>query len=577
MDNLSRQVKQLEAIIKNDEDAARKQVEHLWSSTQLSIDDARKTAQHLEAVIYQMEAARKARKQIILSDAFRMLAPVRHQLGDAKHHLAAISAPILRLPTECIMEIMTYFNVDTSTVVLLLVSKRWHAIAKATPQLWSKIALTYGPGSRRLLRHKEAHICGSLKHLSFVLDFARNAPLDIELNVRSLNGGPITQHVNTSGDPSGDFAWLDRALTSLGAEGRSRRWRALYITSWCKWDKTPFEAISGPFESLRILSISPSYWTQRPYEPLIAAIVQGAPRLSIVDTHDSLIIQQVHGWRDRIIWGNIKSYRSLICCDDLSFLSEASDMTDLSLSSCETIPQGEPVSLPSLRTLHMFDSPIQLLQGFRLPILETLLLNYADSTFGVNPGTIALPTVTSMTLTDCPDVRILQCFVAPTLHHLHIAGMNYTGQSSRSKEWQAYFLDTFNGSQFMPRPISLHLEVPISDSQILSVLFLLPQIEELRMALGHSLGPRFWSLLTPRGVGGRRKDKQYCPKLRIMVVQMASQIYKDRALELGVKMATARAQEGHPLTHLLFSWWDKSTTEVLGSFSTLPPHLARTY
>jgi hypothetical protein len=58
----------------------------------------------------------------------------------------------------------------------------------------------------------------------------------------------------------------------------------------------------------------------------------------------------------------------------------------------------------------------------------------------------------------------------------------------------------------MPRPVSLHLELPISENQLLSALFLLPQIEELKIMPLHPLGTKFWSALTPRGAGGRKKE-----------------------------------------------------------------------
>ena len=160
LDDSSSQIEQYEAIIKSHEDAAREQVEVLFSSGQ-------------------PEAMWEARQRHILSRASKATAPTRLLLADARHQLAAISAPILRLPTECIVGIMESFNVDNPTVRLLLVSKRWNAIAKATPQLWSKIALIQGPNARHRL--KGVHCCRSLEHLSSVLSFSGATPLHIEV------------------------------------------------------------------------------------------------------------------------------------------------------------------------------------------------------------------------------------------------------------------------------------------------------------------------------------------------------------------------------------------------------------
>jgi len=588
---LHRQIAQYEAIVKSHEDGATKQVEDIWSSTQPGIDAAREIIRRQEALIAQTEAEREARKRDIFSHASEVTAHTRSLLGDAKHQLSAVSAPILRLPNECIAEIMQYFNVTNHPVVLLLVSKKWNAIATDTPRLWSKIAITHGLDCRRILRLGGAHICGSLEHLSSVLSLAKYSPLDIELCTRSQSATqqiPMPSGSSTTEVSDCDKYWPNAALNLIGADGRSPRWRSLYITAWYGRDEVPFKAIKGPFSNLRLLYISPfddeCRWA---YIPLVAAIVQGSPRLSTVhmdrSSHSSVsIIQGIDGWENQRFWRNIKYYHSLNRCEDLSVLSQASRLTELSLSSWRDIPRSQPVSLPCLRILRLSHSPLQLLDKLRFPILEILFLGYGVSIGVVNPGTIPVPSVRSIISNDCSDVRIFQRFSAPIIRHLHISCLDYDDRTAQSNAWRKTFSETFDGSQFMPKPISLHLELPVTESQLLSALYLLPQIEELRISLERPLGSKFWSALVPRGAGGRRKAKQYCPKLRILVVEPRLWIYgnapeltKAQTLELGVRMATAREQEGQTLTHLLFRWFDRSTDEVLGSFSTLPLHPSR--
>jgi hypothetical protein len=146
-----------------------------------------------------------------------------------QHQLAAISAPILRLPRLCRRNI----NVDTPILMLLLVSKRWNAVAAATPQLWSKIVL-YGTNFYQPLRLKGAHICKSLEHLSFVLSLAKNVPLDIELAcagalpprrlMTSQNpavGGGLMMGPSEMMDPSEtDFDWRNKSLGSSEQTGK---------------------------------------------------------------------------------------------------------------------------------------------------------------------------------------------------------------------------------------------------------------------------------------------------------------------------------------------------------------------
>ena len=598
LNDLHWRIEKYEVIIADHESTATKQIEDIWSSTQPEIDVARDTIRRQEALIARIEADREARRVDILSIASRVTDPTRLLLANAKHQLAAISAPILRLPTECIAETMMYFNVDNPMLVLLLVCKRWNAIATATPQLWSKIVL-YGGHHDRPLRLKEGHICKSLEHLSFVLSLAKNVPLDIELACSDPFGGvprrclslhfqrlhfqrlmttqnPVIGGDQMMGPSETDCNWRDKALRLLGGDGQSRRWRSLHITSWYGGESAPFTVINGPFDNLRSLYIQPfSGLSTVAYEPLIAAIVQEAPRLSAVNTKDLFILQRVQNWKDRKFWEKMESYHSLAACDDWGFLSHASRLTDLSLYSWQTIPLDEPVFIPSLRTLRLQQSLPEALSRFRLPALETLFLD--GSIFGHIDDSFPVLSVTSIVSTNSADVRVLREVFAPNLYHLYISCLDYADRSPRSRAWQSTFIETFDGSRFMPRPISLLLELPISECQLLSALLQLPQIEELRIMPLHSLGTKFWSALTPRGVGGRKKAKQYCTKLRVMVVEIKMRphgtgqaLSRARTMELGIEMSLAREQEGQPLTHLLFSWDDGSKDEVLGSFITLP-------
>ena len=362
----------------------------------------------------------------------------------------------------------------------------------------------------------------------------------------------------------------------VGSNGQSRRWRSLYITSWSGTDKKPFAAINGPFTNLLSLDIGAIIiGKEAPFEPLIAAIVQDAPRLSTVDTSDSPILWRIQGWKDRRFWGTIESFRSLTRCDDWSFLSQATKLKDLTLAHWQFIPRNEPVHLPCLHTLRLFRSYPQPLNGFQLPALRELFLNGAIPHL---TDAIPLLNVTSIVSTNCSDVRILRQFLVPSLYHLHIDFPYYSDGRARLRAWQKSFAETFDGSQFMPRPTSLHLGLPVTEIQLLSALFELPQLGELKIMALRPLGCKFWTALKPRGTGGRKKAKQYCNQLRILLVEFnparlrsGEFLSRARTLELAVEMAVAKEQEGQTLTHLLFSW-DGSKDEVLGSFTTLPLH-----
>lgn len=192
---------------------------------------------------------------------------------------------------------------------------------------------------------------------------------------------------------------------------------------------------------------------------------------------------------------------------------------------------------------------------------------------------IPLLNVTAIVSTNCSDVRILRHFLVPSLYHLHIDFLYYDDRRPHLRAWHKSFAETFDGSQFMPRPTSLHLRLPVTEIQLLSALFELPQLGELKIIPLRPFGSKFWTALKPRGTGGRKKAKQYCNQLRILVVEFNSAqlrcgefLSRARTLELAIQMAVAREQEGQTLTHLILSWDDGSKDEVLGSFTTLPLH-----
>ena len=131
----------------------------------------------------------------------------------------------------------------------------------------------------------------------------------------------------------------------------------------------------------------------------------------------------------------------------------------------------------------------------------------------------------------------------------------------------------------MRKLTSLHLEVPVSDLEILSVLNHLPQLQELKISpIQYFPGAKFWGGLTPKGTRTRKQGIHCCPVLKILVLEVKDPYYggqgpnSSRILELALELANARRAEGHPLTHLLIKLGDGTVHEIIGDFKTLPSY-----
>jgi F-box-like len=577
LESLQREVTEHKAAIKLEEYAAMKQVDDIWAATQPNIDTAREELRKLDARIAQMESEREGRKKEIMQSAFKRTAPTRKALADAKHELAAISAPILRLPVECTAEIFQWhFEIGGVSMLAASVCRRWAFIARSIPALWSRIAVTDREDPRQVLHLMGSHECRSIPILKVFLSMAKDAPLEIELARFKTPNPPSPPQINLNSTP----LWTDEALRLLAADGRCRLWKSLYITSWNGGDQAPCAAIQGPFDNLRYLFIRGFPYPPRPsYYPLITSILQSAPKLSHIDTSDSIVVRSMKDWTSASFWERIEQYGNLSSPTDRRFLANARRLRELTLVDWRERVHTDKVLLPSLRTLCIIRSGAEAIGDFELPVLETLIMKNSDGFRTPVPGSIHLPAATALVSVDCRDVRGLLGFQAPALRHLHLACHHHMGRNSQSKEWQRSFMETFEACEFMRSLTSLHLEVPISDPEILSALNHIPQLQEFKISpVQYFPGSKFWAGLTPKGTRTRKQGTHCCPILKILVLEVKDPYYGGQGLslprisELAHELANARRTEGHPLTHLLIRLGDGIVHEIIGDFKTLPSY-----
>jgi len=429
---------------------------------------------------------------------------------------------------------------------------------------------------RQILHLTGSHECRSIPILRVFLSMAKDTPLDIELARFKAPRAPSPPSSNVSTTP----LWTDAALRLLAADGRSRLWRSLYITSWNGGDQAPYAGVQGPFENLRCLFIRSFPYPPRPsYYALVVSILESAPQLSHIDTSDSIVIRSMKDWTSPSFWERIEQYGNLSSPSDRRFLANARRLRELTLVDWRERVHTEKVLLPSLRTLRIARSGAEAIGDFELPVLETLIMKSSDGFRTPTPRSIHLPAATSLVSVDCRDIRALMAFSAPVLRHLYLAYHHHMGRNTQSKEWQRSFIETFEECEFMRKLTSLHLEVPVSDLEILAVLSHLPQLQELKISpVQYFPGSKFWGGLTPKGTRTRKQGIHCCPILRILVLEVKELYYggqglsSSRILELALELANARGADGHPLTHLLIKLGDGTSHEIIGDFKTLPSY-----
>ena len=92
------------------------------------------------------------------------------------HQLAVITSPVLSLPHEVMERIFNWYALGGNLGTLLLVCRRWTAIAYNVPHLWSRVSITDYPASS-----KGSIGCTDLNHLRSVLSRSRSTPLHIKI------------------------------------------------------------------------------------------------------------------------------------------------------------------------------------------------------------------------------------------------------------------------------------------------------------------------------------------------------------------------------------------------------------
>ena len=573
------QVKALEAAIASGLNAQDADIALIVSETQVDINNAEDEIGRQKQIIIAKHAERERRIAAIHDAGRPRLEELQREVADLQHKLVVIASPILALPHEVTAEIFQWHTwIGGDLLILLLVCKRWTAIAYANPRLWSRISLSKLQNGNLGSLH-----CRGLNQLRLFLSRSQSSLLQIKI-----------------GDA--DYSRMDKIAPtsfwhkSLGLANRNEAIKLILnneILGRCTsitfgYDPIPLDdsVHQAAVEAMTVLPllslISITASRLRKHElRVLHSLARCSPSLRHIRYHHWDMSPQELGaesWAKRI-----EIYEWVSASKLCHSLQESPSLRVLRI-------EGEPVvplTLLAVQELRWFRLTFPGFPFIAAPQLRTLLADHARAKPVPPPpaGSIALPSLRIAIHLCIPDITVLRAFHTPALEHLSI-------QSFCSSP--ADLLQVFDGSRHMPTPKSLHLHWAFTGTALISILRRLPQLEELRV-VGGIPQEAFWEALTPPcnlnkrscALGSyldARVTDILVPKLHILLVDNSLQhitLSDDDLKALSSKgghwtvtqasaVAVARERAGCPLNTLACWCPERKVTVLIGSLESLP-------
>ena len=524
-------------------------------------------------------------KQIIIADQERRIAAVsdagrlhleesqRPELADLQYKSSVIASPILDLPHEVTAEIFQWHTwIGGNLQILLLVCKRWTAIAYASPRLWSRISLY--------------NSCMSLNQLRLFLSRSQSAPLQIGIGGVSWfrrNKIAPTSFSHTSLGPTN---YTEAIKLILDDEILRRCTSINFRDDSIPSDDPSYQAAVEAMTVLPLLSsICISARRLKTYELcVLRSLARRSPCLRHICYIDWDMSPQELGaesWANRIeTYGWVSA--SKLCLS----LQESPSLRKLKIEGKPVVP----ITLLAVQELRWDHLTFPGFPFITAPQLHTLLADHArDEPVAPPPAaSITLPSLRIAIHLNMPDITVLRAFQTPALEQLSIESVHSSPTD---------LLQVFDGSNHMPTLKSLHFNCAYTDTALIAILRQLPQLEELRVA-GGIPQEAFWEALTPScnldtwshllgSYLDARATNILVPKLQILLVDNLQQYmayYRgsedylkavsskggDWTVTRASAVAVARERAGCPLKTL--ACWDpiSKVTVLIGSLESLP-------
>ena len=555
----------LEASIASTLNAQDADIALIVSETQVDINNAEDEKQII--------TAERERRIAAVHDAGRLhLEELRRELANLQHELAVIASPILALPHEVAAEIFQWHAWNGEDLrILLLVCKRWTAIACASARLWSRIHL----GSRYYR---------SLNQLRLFLSRSQSSPLQIKVdypNIKSDDVAPTSLWHKLLGRANR----IEAIKLILSNEILGRCTTITFGNDPIPSDDPGYQAVVEAITILPLLSLIRITAARLKEHELrvLQSLANCSPSLRHIHyPHWGISPQELgtESWAKRIeTYGWVSA--SKLCHS----LRESPSLRELRIEGKPVVP----LTLLALQSLKWMRLTFPGFPFITAPQLRTLTVHHAHAKPVANPpaGSITLPNLRIAKHVNMPDITVLRAFHTPALEHLSI-------RSSYSSPTD--LLQVFDGSGYMPTPKSLHLNCIFADTALIDVLRRLPQLEELRVA-GSIPQEAFWEALTPPCDLDMRSHllesyldayatELLVPKLQILLVDN-SQYIKDPQLSSGdllevlskggqwtvaqaLAVEVARERAGCPLNTLACWSPERKVTVLIGNLESLP-------
>ena len=418
--------------------------------------------------------------------------------------------PIYRLPIDVLMEVFTIdFENDQSPIRLMLVCRDWYLIVEGMASMWQSLKLGTWTAPDRVERF--------LQKVSWV-----NVVIHTEEDVERREG---------EGEGEG---YIALALMLANAS----RWRRLTISSLPHGIPVPSSVVPPPINGLKYIKVD----SQAQSSPLLVRILENigtaaVGSLSMIETTSYQTIRHLLQPEYVQLFHFLTTLKAdtRTTPDSVDLLPHLVRIEVLDLTHISLPPYADDVDLPltrSLRHLRLQAVSIQWMGGRKFPQLQSC---------SIHSPTIYPPLSSDVYFPICQElelghrsVEVAGRFRAPKVYSMTMKSNEWT--PLRGSKQVILLCRAGLGIHWQPRV--LHLSVLCDERLLVSVLNLLPALNELRLDIARPcvLGRRFFMALLakpmddPKGRFDRNWDEDppkhakiwksnICPSLKRLVLK----------------------------------------------------------
>ena len=409
-------------------------------------------------------------------------------LEQENNHAISLLAPIRRLPTEMLAEILTVAikEYGCSASQLTHVCRSWRLVLLAMPRIWSKVKV----GSRT-----------STEQVECLLGRTGRVTLDVEIDTESDATTRIL-------GPCQSFtALLILASTSM-------RWRNLTIGSFPKEEKlleldasgVPL-TFNGPLEGLESLRMTRPCEMNTALGNLIDLTrkVENSKLTTLELSSASALYRFAEG--SSTLFRRLRVFKAALAemKDPLDILPHFQCLEDMYVHRLHLPLYSDTAHLPLIRTLKRLflkSTSIQWMNNRTFPKLVecTIVWPHFPETLLGQSG-VDLPACTSFTYDD-HLLQPLGAFNLPLVGVLVVR--NEAWNRSRGGQQLGFILGPNISMEKVLKPRVLHLDTQCYDQHLITALMMVPQVEELILGLVRpdALGKKFLlAMLARKGRG----------------------------------------------------------------------------